>query len=58
MKNLEREKKRLIKDFDILKEQLREKEKGVKNEIEKVWSDWEDRCAELESDNKNLEFKL
>ncbi len=44
VKQIEREKKRIIKDFELLKDQLREKEKGVKSEIEKVWSDWEERC--------------
>ena len=43
VKDLEREKKRVIKDFEQMKELLREKEKGVKSEIEKIWGDWEER---------------
>lgn len=38
VKELEREKKRLVKDFDRMKDLLRDKEKGVKFEIEKVWT--------------------
>ena len=47
-----------MRDFDLLKGQLREKEQGVKSEIERVWAEWEDRCQELEAENKQLEFRL
>lgn len=30
----------------------------MKSEIEKVWSDWEDRCLELEDLKQQAEFKL
>ena len=52
IKEYEREKKKLIKDFEGMKDMLRDKEKGVKTEIEKVWSEWEDRCHELEDQNR------
>ena len=42
----------------MLKDQLREKEKGVRGEIEKVWTEWEDRCNDIEDSNKQLEFKI
>jgi len=58
LKTHERDKKKLVRDFDLLKAQLREKENGVKSEIEKVWTEWEERCAELEAENKALDFKL
>ena len=31
-----------------MRNELVDKEKGVKSEIEKVWSDWEERCQDLE----------
>lgn len=49
---MERDKRKVVKDFEMLKEQLREKEKGVRGEIEKVWTEWEDRCNEMEDNNK------
>jgi hypothetical protein len=30
----------------------------VKTEIERVWTDWEDRCAELEDLKQQAEFRL
>jgi hypothetical protein len=35
-----------------MKDLLRDKEKGVKSEIEKVWSEWEERCTELGDSNR------
>jgi len=32
-----------------LKQQLLLKEQGVKSEIERVWQDWEDKCADLDA---------
>ena len=32
-----------------MKQQLLHKEQGVKSEIERVWQDWEDKCADLEA---------
>ena len=29
----------------------------MKSEIEKVWQDWEEKCGDLEEQNKKLEFK-
>jgi len=37
---------------------LRDKEKGVKHEIENVWKEWEDKCSDLEDTIKDLENKL
>jgi len=38
-----------VRDFEGLKQQLLAKEQGVKAEIERVWQDWEDKCAELDA---------
>jgi hypothetical protein len=37
VKEQERDKKRLVRDFENLKQQLLLKEQGVKTEIERVW---------------------
>lgn len=55
---MEREKKRLVKEFEQMKELLREKEKGVKVEIEKIWNEWEDKAQEQEEHVRNIEKKL
>lgn len=31
-----------------MRNELRDKEKGVKNEIAKVWGEWEEKCHDLE----------
>lgn len=58
LKDADRDKKRILRDFDSLKQQLLQKEQGVKSEIERVWQDWEERCASLERDKQNTEFRL
>ena len=57
IRDQERDKKRIIKEFDSLKEQLRDKEKGVKEEIEKTLTEWEERCQELQDLNIKLEAR-
>ena len=47
---MEKEKKRIFKDYERVKDTLKSKEKGVKEEVEKVWSDWEDRYQECENE--------
>lgn len=51
VKRLERECRRGAKGFEQMREQLKEKERGVKSEIDKVWSEWEERCGEIEAMN-------
>ena len=58
LKDAERDKKRIQRDFENLKQQLLQKEQGVKTEIERVWSDWEDRCTELDDLKQQAEFRL
>lgn len=58
LKDAERDKKRIQRDFENLKQQLLQKEQGVKTEIERVWTDWEDRCTELDDLKQQAEFRL
>lgn len=46
-----------MRDFEGLKQQLLHKEQGVKSEIERVWQDWEDKCADLEDQRGKLELR-
>jgi hypothetical protein len=58
LKDAERDKKRVQRDFESLKSQLLLKEQGVKSELERVWADWEERCGELEGEKRDLEYRL
>ena len=46
------------RDFDSLKAQLLRKEQGVKTEFERAWSDWEERCRDIEEQKTQAEFRL
>jgi hypothetical protein len=46
------------RDFDSLKAQLLRKEQGVKTELERAWSDWEERCRDIEEQKTQAEFRL
>lgn len=58
VRDLERDKKKMLREFEQLKQLLTDKERGVKSEIEKVWNDWEDRCGQLEAEKRQLEYRL
>ena len=47
-KKLERENKKTLKQFEQIREQVKDKERSVKMEIERVLSEWEDKCNDLE----------
>lgn len=58
VKDVEREKKRVMREFEGLKRELLEKEQGVKKEIERVWGEWEERCAEVEDSKVQAEYRV
>ena len=47
-KQLERDNKKTLKQFEKIKEQVQDKERTVKADIERVLQEWEDKCADLE----------
>lgn len=46
------------RDFDSLKAQLLRKEKEVKTELERAWSNWDERCRDIEEQKTQAEFRL
>ena len=47
-RHLERANKKTVKQFEKIREQVKDKERSVKQEIERVLSEWEQKCADLE----------
>lgn len=45
---LEKENKRTLRQFEQIREQVKDKERSVKLEIERVLTEWEDKCTDLE----------
>jgi ribosomal protein L16 Arg81 hydroxylase len=48
-RKLEKENKRTMKQFEQIREQVKDKERSVKLEIERVLIEWEDKCSDLET---------
>ena len=47
-KQLERANKKTQKQFEKIRDQVKDKERSVKQEIERVLSEWEQKCLDLE----------
>ena len=46
-----------MKQFEQIRDQVKDKERSVKMEIERVLQDWEDRCVELETREKDTQAR-
>jgi hypothetical protein len=46
--NLERVNKKTSKQFEKIRELVKDKERSVKQEIERVLAEWEHKCLDLE----------
>ena len=49
-KLVEKERERLLKELNNIKQQIKMKESSVKNDLEKIWSEWQEKYDELEAD--------
>ena len=47
-RHLERANKKTMKQFEKIRDQVKDKERTVKQEIERVLSEWEQKCLDLE----------
>ena len=47
-RHLERANKKTMKQFEKIRDQVKDKERSVKQEIERVLSEWEQKCLDLE----------
>lgn len=47
-RNLERVNKKTSKQFEKIRELVKDKERSVKQEIDRVLAEWENKCLDLE----------
>ena len=55
---MEKEKDRSFKDLQLIKQQIKFKESDVKSEMERVWSEWQEKHDFLEEELANLKQRL
>ena len=57
-RGLERDKDRLAKELQSIKTSLKLKEISVKQDIEKVWNEWQDKYDAIEQENNEIKLRL
>lgn len=50
IKNLEREKDRMVLNLQNMQVEIKNKESGVKSDLERIWADWEQKQEIMEAD--------
>ena len=50
IKNLEREKDRMVLNLQNMQIEIKNKESGVKSDLERIWADWEQKQEIMEAD--------
>jgi sensor domain CHASE-containing protein len=57
-RGLERDKDRLSKELQSIKTSLKLKEISVKQDIEKVWNEWQDKYDAIEQENNETKLRV
>lgn len=58
LRAMEKEKDRSFKDLQLIKQQIKFKESDVKSEMERVWSEWQEKHDFVEEELANLKQRL